>query len=98
MPLPTLQQFQAPMVQPATMKLQAMKMGDEFNRTQIAQGNLEENKKYNDAIIMFKGYDLAAKTARNEEEFRQIFKEATGRETNVKFSQGNVEGLRCAWG
>lgn len=44
MPLPTLQQFQAPMYQPATMKLQAMKMGDDIRRTDIAEGTLQLHK------------------------------------------------------
>ena len=41
MPLPTLQQFNAPLYQPATMKLQGMKMQDQLKRTGLAEQGLE---------------------------------------------------------
>ena len=95
MPLPTLQQFNAPLYQPATMKLQGMKIKDDFDRTKIAKQGLEETKKHNDAITLFKGYDVAFKNARSEDEFRQIVKETTGKDTNVKFKieEQEVDGL-----
>lgn len=96
MPLPTLQQFQAPSPQPATMRLQAMGMQDQMKRTDIAQQGLEETKNNNAAITLFKGYDFAFKNAKSEDEFKQIVKETTGRDTNIKFSgpqKENIEGL-----